>query len=400
MTLVDQSAAFDVCNHNIILEKLKLLGVNDINWMSSYLGNRTQSVEIGAALSAPLLLPNASVVQGGVGSGILYNIMTCDLPDVIHTEHTVSLDKTQIHCSEDGNMVTFVDDATSYFAAEDPKQVTEVINKNFQAIENYMHANKLKINSDKTHIIVITKPGRGEIQSRAATERRSAVSLTAGGDIITHSESELLLGATVHQSGNWAAMIRDGKASLQSQLRSRINALRKICRHADFRTIKMVAGGIVMSKLQYLLPLFGAAPNYLLQGLQVQQMAAARAVVGPMCIRWNNARILNYLGWLNIKQMYVSSLLILTHKIVISGKPVNIYNSIVTNYPYQTRRATGLELRAWAGTVRARERTALTLRTFKYQSIAYYNSIPAALRTYSMDKFKGAVKKWARSNVM
>ena len=175
--------------------------------------------------------------------------------------------------------------------------------------------------------------------------------------------------------------------------------MKKISQHEDLRTRKMVAGGIVLSKLQYLLPLFGAAPDYLLRGLQVQQMAAARAVVGQRCMRWNNSKILNYLGWLHVKQMYVSSLLILTHKIVTSGKPVNIYNSIVTNYPYRTRSAAGLELRAWVGTVRARERTAITLRTFKYQSIAYYNSIPVSLRTYSMDKFKGAAKKWARSNV-
>ena len=46
------------------------------------------------------------------------------------------------------------------------------------------------------------------------------------------------------------------------------------------KTRKIVAGGLVQSKLQYLLPLFGAAPDYLMKGLQVQQMAAARAVIG------------------------------------------------------------------------------------------------------------------------
>ena len=77
VTLVDQSAAFDVCNHNIIKSKLRLLGLDSVEWVSSYLSGRTQSSAIGAALSAPLTLPPASVVQGGVGSGILYNVMTC-----------------------------------------------------------------------------------------------------------------------------------------------------------------------------------------------------------------------------------------------------------------------------------------------------------------------------------
>ena len=143
VTLVDQSAAFDVCNHNIIKSKLRLLGLDSVEWVSSYLSGRTQSSAIGAALSAPLSLTPASVVQGGVGSGILYNVMTCDLPDVIHTNHTVSMKDIEHHCEEDGDMVTFVDDATTYYAHHDSEEINRVIHKNFEAIELYMNANQL-----------------------------------------------------------------------------------------------------------------------------------------------------------------------------------------------------------------------------------------------------------------
>ena len=262
--LVDQSAAFDVCNHQLIKSKLELLGLKSVDWVASYLEGRTQSCSIGAALSAPLTLPPDSVVQGGVGSGILYNVMTCDLPDAIH-DHPVSLEDTDHHCQKDGEMVTFVDDATCFYGHRDPAEVTRVINKNFAAIECYMHANLLKVNSDKTHLLVVTKSGGGEMRGRLADERRAAVTLTAGGEVIKQSNSEVLLGATDHYSGNWAAMIRDGKASLQSQLKNRVNALKLICQQADLRTKKMVANGIFQSKLQYLLPLFGAAPDYLLR---------------------------------------------------------------------------------------------------------------------------------------
>ena len=110
--------------------------------------------------------------------------------------------------------------------------------------------------------------------------KRTAVVLTAGGENIKQNDVQILLGGTIHHTGTWSSMIRDGKASLQVQLKNRVNALKKICQHADMNTRKIVAVGLVQSKLQYLLPLFGAAPEYLLKGLQVQQMAAARAVVG------------------------------------------------------------------------------------------------------------------------
>ena len=165
------------------------------------------------------------------------------------------------------------------------------------------------------------------------------------------------------------------------------------------RTRKSVASGLIQSKLQYLLPLFGAAPDYLMKGLQVQQMAAARAVVGPRCLRWSNLRILSFLGWMNVKQQYTASTLMLTHKIVTTGKPVNIYRSLVTPFPYQTRRATQQELRACAGTIRGRDRTALTIRTFQYQAISLYNRLPPSYRDYTCGQFKSAARNWARNNI-
>ena len=121
--------------------------------------------------------------------------------------------------------------------------MTRIINKNFEAIEMYMNSNQLKVNSNKTHLLVISNSAGGEARRRAAAERRAAVTLTAGGELIEHSDSELLLGATVHHSGNWATMKRDGKASIQVQLRNRINALKKKCQFA-------VASGLIQSKLQ------------------------------------------------------------------------------------------------------------------------------------------------------
>ena len=41
VTMVDQSAAFDVCDHMIILEKLKMLGFMNTDWVASYLSGRT-----------------------------------------------------------------------------------------------------------------------------------------------------------------------------------------------------------------------------------------------------------------------------------------------------------------------------------------------------------------------
>jgi hypothetical protein len=50
--LCDQSAAFDLCDHNLLLDKLKLMGVEDqaLCWIKSYLSNRKQSCFVDGEL--------------------------------------------------------------------------------------------------------------------------------------------------------------------------------------------------------------------------------------------------------------------------------------------------------------------------------------------------------------
>ena len=110
--------------------------------------------------------------------------MTCDLSDVVHISHAVSLDDTAHHYSEDGDMMTFVDDATCYFGHQDPSEVTRVTSKNFADIELHMHANKLGVNSDKKHFLVVTSSVGAVLRGQEAAERREALSLTAGGERI------------------------------------------------------------------------------------------------------------------------------------------------------------------------------------------------------------------------
>ena len=116
--MIDQSAAFNLCDHILLVKKMKLLGVvkNVACWMESYLSKRSL---VDGYLSAALLLPPCSFIQGGIGSGLLYLIYTNDLSDTIHS-HITDFLKPKVHCLEDGSMVNFVDDGTVYFAHKQP----------------------------------------------------------------------------------------------------------------------------------------------------------------------------------------------------------------------------------------------------------------------------------------
>ena len=92
--LCDQSAAFDLCDHYLLLEKLKLMGIADnvASWFSSYLTGRRQSCMVDGQQSAPLEIPPCGFSQGSIGGPILWPIFTCDQPDVVH-EHQIDRQK-------------------------------------------------------------------------------------------------------------------------------------------------------------------------------------------------------------------------------------------------------------------------------------------------------------------
>ena len=174
--MIDQSAAFDLCDHQLLIEKLKLMGLQTeaASWMESYLQGRSQSTLVDGHLSSEQLLPPCSVIQGGIGSGLLYLVYTNDLPDVIHN-HRVNYQKS--HCPEEGSMVNFVDDRTVHGADKNPVIVSQKLTEHYTKKEQYKHSNKLVINSDKTHLVVMA--GRGAIAAL-----RMEVQVKAGPDVI------------------------------------------------------------------------------------------------------------------------------------------------------------------------------------------------------------------------
>ena len=157
-----------------------------------------------------------------------------------------------------------------------------------------MNANKLVINADKTHLVVMG--------TKATAAHRDDVKLEAGPHTITPSTTEKLLGCQISQDLKWKQHILEGEQSLVKQLTSRMNGLCMMTSRATLQTRLMVANGIVMSKLCYLIQLWGGCDAYLLKPLQVLQNRAARSVTG--CGWFTPKRkLLKLCKWLSIKQL-------------------------------------------------------------------------------------------------
>ena len=122
-------------------------------------------------------------------------------------------------------------------------------------------------------------------------------------------------------------------------LTSNLNALRKTSHYSSFKTRKMIAQGIIMSYLCYLVQLYGSSSEYLLSLLQTLRNAAARSVTR---LPWNRptSTLLLQCGWLTVRQMVDFYSLVLLYKIKMKAKPTYLYEKVSLNFGYRMRLAT------------------------------------------------------------
>ena len=73
---------------------------------------------------------------------------------------------------------------------------------------------------------------------------------------VTPSSVERLLGAHVHEDMRWKEHVMTNEDSLIKSLTKRQGAIKKISSVASFKSRKMIANGIFMSKLIYLMPVW------------------------------------------------------------------------------------------------------------------------------------------------
>ena len=169
-------------------------------------------------------------------------------------------------------------------------------------------------------------------------ETKMQVSLSAGEHLVIPSQTEKLLGCQISEDLKWKQHLLLSDESVIRQLTSRVNGLCLISDKSTFETRLMVANGIILSKLSYLIQLWGGCDDYLLSALQIQQNRAARVVAG---LSWFTpiTVLLRKCKWLSVRQLVLYQSIILAHKIATTGSPASLADKLSTFHPYTTRRA-------------------------------------------------------------
>ena len=412
--MLDMSAAFDIVDTEILLEKLKYYGFdqNSVQWTWSYLTHRSQGVYIDGAMSSLLAL-EAGVPQGSILGPLYYTIFTNELPQVIHEhdcpvqqqEHGLDTSLFTMQCQLCGGVCCYADDSTYTVKGKDPEELSEKLSRKYKVMFDYLTDNKLKVNDDKTHLLVMTTR-----QKRRFVDT-SSVTITTPTAIISPSKVEKLLGVPIHQDMRWVEHVLDGNESLVKALNKRLAALKKIGQVASFKTRKAIANGVFMSKLIYVMPLWSGCEEYLVRSLQVVQNKAAR-VVARLNIFTPTKDLMLACGWMSVRQLLVYHSLVLLYRVVQMQMPFYLFSKVKAGgeFSYRTRQAAvcppgfsfEVDHPTDSGSIRPGFYPTLELakQSWCTRSIEIFNSLPTSLKLEKkLINFKKRLKQWTKLNV-
>ena len=279
LSLLDLSAAFDTIDHDILIKRLHTtFGCSGtvLDWFTSYLSFRTQSVFVGHA-STPSTL-KCGVPQGSVLGPLLFTLYTQSLSTVI---------------CQSGHSYHFFADDSQLHKSSTPSDFPVLVHSLKDCIEDvaeWMCDRMLKMNHDKTELIAIgTEPKISQVTL-------SLIPVSISGHNIPFSQSVRNLGVFIDETLSMDVHIKHLCRILFCQLRR----LSKIRPFLSTDAANKLAVSFVLTRLDYCNSLLAGLPDNKLNKLQRIQNHAARIVLRKLR-HMSATSLLRTLHWLPVK---------------------------------------------------------------------------------------------------
>jgi len=183
---LDLSKAFDTVDHQLLLKKLKSLGLNNnsMDWFKSYLSAREQVVSIGNCLSCPKPI-SVGVPQGSILGPLLFIIYVNDLPQCLR------------HCK----IILYADDTLIYYSAKTAQDVEIYLNIDLKTVSQWLLSNLLTLNCAKSRVVLFGSTRR--------LKSLNTVSIKINDSPLEHANTFKYLGVTLREDLSWNEHIKN-----------------------------------------------------------------------------------------------------------------------------------------------------------------------------------------------
>ena len=294
LCLLDNSAAFDTVDYDILLTRLQLsfgVGGSARDWFKSYFTNRSQRVKICDIFSESLEI-NCGAPQGSIYGPKAYKQYTRPAGKVIGL-----FDLFHSFYADDGQLLN----AARANSHADQKAAVDTIQDAVEALGTWMRRNKLKLNEEKTQFMVLGP--------KRLTQSCTISSIQLGKESVEKSDFAVNLGVTMDSELNMSEHI----SSVCRRCYYSLRIISRIRRYLDEDCVKSLVQSLIISRLDY--------GNVLLYGVSAKDLAklqrvmnAAARIIAKKRPRDHITPVLKALHWLKIQERIEFKIALLVFK--------------------------------------------------------------------------------------
>ena len=251
---LDLSKAFDSIDHDLLLQKLRNLGLQgtSLAWCESYLTNREQKTKFRNYESTTETV-TSGVPQGSILGPILFICFMNNLPKEFN----------------DCKIMSYADDTQIIVSGKSIEEIKSRIESLIQAAQEWYTENSLLNNASKTEIMIISKRKRKESFEIMITENGKLEKLKP-------KTSIKVLGVYLDNELNWNKQVNEvnKKARYASRNLQRTNHI------LPFKPRLILYNSLVASHFNYADTVWGGCNNKNKNKLQRTQNSAIKSMLG------------------------------------------------------------------------------------------------------------------------
>jgi len=276
---IDFSKAFDTIDHTILIHKLRKFynfSENTISWFSSYLTNRTQCVQVGNSQSTFLPI-TCGVPQGSILGPTLFILYINDLTNF-----------TPIF-----NTILYADDTNLFFESRDINLNMDQIQTGLDNVVGWCDANKLTLNLDKTHYIILKNYQNPFQLSKSVIMKNYQ---------LEEAQTVRFLGVKIDNRLSW----------MRADLRSILGLMFHASQVLPTKVLILLYNALVNSKIVYCIEVWGNAPKTHLNSIHIMQKRLLR-IIYKKHSRFHSVSLFKIAKVLPIHQLYLLRILLIAH---------------------------------------------------------------------------------------
>ena len=335
---LDFKRAFETIERNILLNKLHKYGIigTEYKWFESYLTNRKQRTKFNDKVSEYVNV-DLGVPQGSILGALLFIIYINDIVNV--------LKKCKI--------TLYADDTLIYIQGEDIETCKRELENEIKNVNNWLKMNKLKLNEEKTKMMVINS--------------NSEINIEINGKLIENVKIIKYLGVIIDKNLNFNEHIE----YVCKKIGKKIGFIKTLRNKMDILTAIQIHNTMIKPHFEYCSTILYTCCNQSqLNRLQMLQNKCMRTIL-KMRRDTSIEFMLQTLKWLNIEQKLKLNTLINIFKIKHNLAPKYMTENIAYVGEVQTyllRNATDFRIQ--------RQRTTAAQNCLFFKGLKLYNDLP------------------------